>query len=179
MSERTFSRRFHAEVGLPPKRWLLAQRVHLARELLETTDQPVEQIAASAGFPSPTALRKHLRRHVATTPTAYRRAFRDRVHGPGRGTVSTVEASFRDGGEPLGDDVDGVAAAGAQQVEGVEAGQDPQDVGGFIGDVGPEQVGVGESFDPVASANGSALFERGDRWAMVGEAGDLADADRL
>lgn len=76
MSERTFSRRFHAEIGLPPKRWLLAQRIQLARELLETTDHGIEQIATDVGFPTAAALRKHLRRRLATTPTGYRRTFR-------------------------------------------------------------------------------------------------------
>ena len=78
MSERTFSRRFSAEVGVSPKRWLLAQRVGRARELLETTDLPVEVVADRAGFASAAALRLHLRRHAATTPTAYRTTFRAR-----------------------------------------------------------------------------------------------------
>lgn len=78
MSERTFSRRFRAEVGVAPKRWLLAQRVGRARELLETTDLPVEEVAARAGFTSAAALRLHLRRHASTTPTAYRTTFRAR-----------------------------------------------------------------------------------------------------
>jgi transcriptional regulator GlxA family with amidase domain len=76
MSERTFSRRFSAEVGISPKRWLLAQRVGRARELLETTDLPIEVVADRAGFASAAALRLHLRRHAATTPTAYRTTFR-------------------------------------------------------------------------------------------------------
>lgn len=75
MSERTFSRRFSAELGVPPKRWLLEQRTGLARELLEQTEMPVEAIAAQAGFPSSAALRVQFRRHLGTTPTAYRRTF--------------------------------------------------------------------------------------------------------
>jgi transcriptional regulator GlxA family with amidase domain len=78
MSERTFSRRFLAEVGTTPKRWLLAQRVGHARDLLESTDAPVELVAAQAGFPSAASLRTHLRRHAATTPSGYRRTFRAR-----------------------------------------------------------------------------------------------------
>jgi transcriptional regulator GlxA family with amidase domain len=79
MSERTFSRRFVAEVGVPPKRWLLAQRVGRARELLESTDLPVEVVADRSGFASAAALRLHLRRHAATTPTAYRTTFQARA----------------------------------------------------------------------------------------------------
>ena len=40
MSERTFARRFAAETGTTPGKWLLAQRLHHARELLEATDLP-------------------------------------------------------------------------------------------------------------------------------------------
>ena len=38
MSERTFARRFAAETGTTPGKWLLAQRLHHARALLESTD---------------------------------------------------------------------------------------------------------------------------------------------
>lgn len=82
MSERTFSRRFLAEVGTTPKRWLLGQRVALARDLLETTDAPIEDVAQQAGFPSAAALRMHLRRHTATTPSGYRRTFREQAPAP-------------------------------------------------------------------------------------------------
>ena len=50
VSPRTFARRFHAETGTTPLRWLHAQRVLEARRLLERTDIPVEQVAARSGF---------------------------------------------------------------------------------------------------------------------------------
>jgi transcriptional regulator GlxA family with amidase domain len=74
-SPRTFARRFRAETGTTPLQWLLAQRVLLARRLLEETDEPVEVVAARCGFGTATALREHFRRACATTPTAYRSAF--------------------------------------------------------------------------------------------------------
>jgi transcriptional regulator GlxA family with amidase domain len=74
MSERTFIRRFKAEVGTTPRRWLDAQRTARARELLETTRLPVEGVAAKAGFGSVTALRVHLRAATGATPAAYRRS---------------------------------------------------------------------------------------------------------
>ncbi|MFG3616587.1 GlxA family transcriptional regulator [Nocardia sp. NPDC047654] len=74
MSERTFIRRFKAEVGTTPRRWLDAQRTARARELLETTRLPVEVVAAKAGFGSVTALRVHLRAATGATPAAYRRS---------------------------------------------------------------------------------------------------------
>jgi len=76
VSPRTFARRFVAETGHPPKRWLTAQRVHHARRLLESTDLPVEDVARRAGFGTAAALRTHFARATATRPTAYRRTFR-------------------------------------------------------------------------------------------------------
>lgn len=78
MSPRTFARRFREETGTTPAQWVLDQRTRAAQRLLETTDLPVEHVAASAGFGSTTALRTHFGRRLATTPTAYRRAFRQR-----------------------------------------------------------------------------------------------------
>ena len=75
VSPRTFARRFVAETGTTPLKWLHAQRVLEARRLLEHTDLPVEQVAARAGFGSAPSLREHFRRATATTPTAYRRTF--------------------------------------------------------------------------------------------------------
>ncbi|MFI6171162.1 GlxA family transcriptional regulator [Nocardia sp. NPDC051052] len=76
MSERTFIRRFKAEVGTTPRRWLDAQHTGRARELLETTDLPIEVVAAQSGFGSVTALRTHLRAATGTTPVDYRRSLR-------------------------------------------------------------------------------------------------------
>ena len=44
--------------------------------VLETTDEPIDRVAELAGFGSPAALRQHFNRMVRTSPTAYRRAFR-------------------------------------------------------------------------------------------------------
>lgn len=78
VSERSFLRRFHAETGTSPLRWLHGRRVAHARRLLEETDLPVEAVATRCGFGTATSLRQHFRRATRTTPTAYRRAFRGR-----------------------------------------------------------------------------------------------------
>ncbi len=75
MSPRHFARRFREVTGTTPHQWLLAQRVALAQQLLETTDQSVEHIAAVTGFGSGAAMRLHFQRALATSPTAYRRTF--------------------------------------------------------------------------------------------------------
>ncbi|RKT06113.1 transcriptional regulator GlxA family with amidase domain [Streptomyces sp. 3211.6] len=76
MSVRTFCRRFVEEVGLPPGQWLAQRRVDHARRLLETTDLPVDRVAAQSGFGTPSAFRHHLTTTLGISPTAYRRAFR-------------------------------------------------------------------------------------------------------
>jgi transcriptional regulator GlxA family with amidase domain len=77
-SERTLTRRFRDETGLSPKHWLRQMRLERARELLETTELPIEHVATQAGFPSSAALRARFADDLDTTPTAYRRAFRGR-----------------------------------------------------------------------------------------------------
>ncbi|MFJ4603054.1 GlxA family transcriptional regulator [Streptomyces griseoluteus] len=76
MSVRTFTRRFREEVGVSPGQWLTAQRVELARQLLESTDLSVDQVARDAGFGTAQSMRQHLQQALGVTPTAYRRTFR-------------------------------------------------------------------------------------------------------
>lgn len=75
MSPRTFARRFQQETGTTPYRWLLGQRVLLARELLEGTDHTVDAVALRAGFGNAATMRHHFARWTGTTPQAYRRTF--------------------------------------------------------------------------------------------------------
>jgi transcriptional regulator GlxA family with amidase domain len=76
MSPRTFARRFVQETGTTPLRWLTGQRILLAQQLLEETDETVDLIAERSGFGNATALRHHFRIWRGTTPNAYRRMFR-------------------------------------------------------------------------------------------------------
>jgi len=78
MSPRTFARRFVQETGTTPQRWLTGQRILLAQQLLEETDETVDAVAEQAGFGNATALRHHFRIWRSTTPLAYRRTFHDR-----------------------------------------------------------------------------------------------------
>ncbi|TWG04925.1 transcriptional regulator GlxA family with amidase domain [Streptomyces brevispora] len=79
MSVRTFTRRFREEVGISPVQWLTQQRVERARQLLESTDLSIDQVARDAGFGTPTSLRQHLQAALGVSPTMYRRTFRTTV----------------------------------------------------------------------------------------------------
>ncbi|MFC3897200.1 GlxA family transcriptional regulator [Lentzea rhizosphaerae] len=75
VSVRTLTRRFHAETGVSPVRWLVHRRVDRARQLLETSTLSVDLVAHHSGLGSADSLRQHLLRRTGLTPTAYRRSF--------------------------------------------------------------------------------------------------------
>ncbi|MGH2861243.1 MAG: helix-turn-helix domain-containing protein [Solirubrobacteraceae bacterium] len=75
---RSFARRFVAETGTTPLRWLTAQRLIQARRLLESTDLSIEDVAGRSGLGTAANLRLHLARDADTSPTAYRRVYRGR-----------------------------------------------------------------------------------------------------
>jgi transcriptional regulator GlxA family with amidase domain len=79
MSTRSLNRHFREQTGTTPLQWLTRYRVRDAQRLLESTDQPVEQIGAVVGFSSPTTFRERFRHLVGVSPLAYRRAFRSRA----------------------------------------------------------------------------------------------------
>ncbi len=76
MSERTLARRFREETGRSPFAWLTTQRIASARDLLETTNLPMEHIAEKAGMGSATNLRLHFTASVGIPPNLYRKQFR-------------------------------------------------------------------------------------------------------
>ena len=76
MSPRTFARRFAQETGTTPLRWLTSQRILLAQQMLEDTDETVDVIAEHVGFGNAATLRHHFRARRDTTPDSYRRLFR-------------------------------------------------------------------------------------------------------
>lgn len=76
-STRNLLRQFHATTGTTPLRWLMTQRIRRAQELLETTDNSVDAIAAATGMGTATTLRRHFNRTLGVPPDAYRRTFRN------------------------------------------------------------------------------------------------------
>lgn len=76
MSERSFSRRFHAAVGTSPAKYVERCRVAAARRKLEQTSQSLEHVASTCGFRSSEILRRAFIRELGVSPTAYRERFR-------------------------------------------------------------------------------------------------------
>ena len=75
MSRRTLTRRFREETGVPPMRWLTDARIDRARELLETTTEPVENIGRMTGLGAPASVRAAFHRYIGTSPQEYRALF--------------------------------------------------------------------------------------------------------
>ena len=75
MSVTSFHRWFKLQTSSTPQQWVIKQRVARTRRLLETSTASIEVIAAQTGLGTATNLRQHFRRHVGTTPTAYRASF--------------------------------------------------------------------------------------------------------
>nr|WP_047168326.1 GlxA family transcriptional regulator [Sphingomonas sp. Y57] len=85
MEERTFLRRFKAATGLKPTEYSQHLRMGRARELLEYTRRPVEQIAWTVGYEDAAAFRKLFHRIIGLSPGDYRQRF-----GIGRGEVAAA-----------------------------------------------------------------------------------------
>nr|WP_262402306.1 helix-turn-helix domain-containing protein [Actinomadura sp. CNU-125] len=68
MSSRHLARHFRSATGTTPLQWLLTQRIRRAQELLETTNDSIDAIAASAGMGTATTLRRHFHRTIGVPP---------------------------------------------------------------------------------------------------------------
>jgi AraC family transcriptional regulator, transcriptional activator FtrA len=80
MSPATLHRRFRSEMGCTPLDWITAQRVDLARRLIEMTSLDFEAIAARSGLGTAASLRIHMRQRLSMTPSAYRQRFNLTAH---------------------------------------------------------------------------------------------------
>jgi len=78
VSRHRLTRLFRAAYGLPPHRFVLAQRIRAARRLLERGTAPAE-VAAQTGFFDQSHLHRHFTRTLGMTPAAYAAALRSDV----------------------------------------------------------------------------------------------------
>ena len=75
-SDRQVRRHLRADLGAGPLALARAQRAHVARLLLETTDLPVTEVAFAAGFGSLRQFNETIRQVFAVAPTSLRAARR-------------------------------------------------------------------------------------------------------
>lgn len=75
LAERTFKRRFTDATGMSPIEYIHTLRLEEAKQLLESTDLPVEAIAVEVGYQDASFFNRLFRRKVALTPANYRRRF--------------------------------------------------------------------------------------------------------
>lgn len=85
VSPATLHRRFRAQLGTTPLAWLTAERVTLARRLIERGEERLDVVAARTGLGTAANLRARLRRETGLSPSAYRRRF-----GPAAGEAIPV-----------------------------------------------------------------------------------------
>jgi transcriptional regulator GlxA family with amidase domain len=76
MSERSFARAFHREVGQTPAAYVEALRIERARDLLQDGAPSLEAVAQASGFASAEVLRRAFHRRVGVSPAEYRERFR-------------------------------------------------------------------------------------------------------
>ncbi|BCO32410.1 AraC family transcriptional regulator [Thiohalobacter sp. COW1] len=75
LAERTFKRRFRQATGMAPLEYVQALRLEEAKQMLETTDNPIEAVANEAGYEDAGYFSRLFRRQVGLTPGQYRRRF--------------------------------------------------------------------------------------------------------
>ena len=76
MSTRNFARAFRRETGVTPGAYVEAMRVEAARQRLEASGEPIDAIAARAGFGTPETMRRAFARQLGVAPAQYRARFR-------------------------------------------------------------------------------------------------------
>lgn len=76
LTPRTFLRKFRETTGQTPLPWLTGTRIAHAADLLETTDIALNDVVQLSGFGSGETFRREFRRIRGTSPSRYRKMFR-------------------------------------------------------------------------------------------------------
>lgn len=75
MSRSTFTRHFRKATGMSLNQWLIEARLQKARDLLESTDLAITDIAHQTGFNSDIAFRQHFIKKHKIAPNQWRKRF--------------------------------------------------------------------------------------------------------
>ena len=76
LRSRTFARRFKVATGYTPIEYVQTLRVEEAKQLLESTDDGIDDIAADIGYDDPGSFRRLFKGATGTNPRQYRQRFR-------------------------------------------------------------------------------------------------------
>lgn len=69
-----FSRKFKADYGMPPHKFIMQERVRMAEELLTGTTNPLKEIAAKTGFSDQSHMTRTFSLCKGITPARFRRS---------------------------------------------------------------------------------------------------------
>jgi transcriptional regulator GlxA family with amidase domain len=75
LAERSFKRRFQQATGMSPLEYVHTLRLEEAKQMLETSDDPIEAIANEIGYEDAGFFSRLFRRQVSLTPAQYRKRF--------------------------------------------------------------------------------------------------------
>ncbi len=75
LAERSFKRRFRLATGMAPLEYVHTLRLEEAKQMLETSDTPVEDVASEVGYEDAGFFSRLFRRNVSLTPAQYRKRF--------------------------------------------------------------------------------------------------------
>lgn len=75
MSERNFSRRFSAELGVGPAKFVERLRVEQAAAMLHQDDSVLAAVRIEAGFPNEETMRRAFQRQLGVSPSSYAAKF--------------------------------------------------------------------------------------------------------
>jgi transcriptional regulator GlxA family with amidase domain len=98
LPERSFSRRFKEATGYTALDYVQALRIEEAKELLETTAVPTEDVGRAVGYEDPAFFRRLFKRRTGVTPARYRQRFK----GIGRAIGGRAIGGRAIGGRAIG-----------------------------------------------------------------------------
>lgn len=75
LSARNFSRRFQKATGMAPLAYVQNLRIEKARQMLESGNEPIDEISASVGYEDASFFRRIFKRKTGLRPVDYRRRF--------------------------------------------------------------------------------------------------------
>ena len=79
MSTRTFNRRFKNATGKTPSHYLQEIRTRVAKDLLQTTNLSIQEIALQVGYSDISHLSSLFKKFLNTTPSEYRETVRAKL----------------------------------------------------------------------------------------------------